>query len=99
MYATILRCTLPPRTATDARWQRGRTLTTALAALPGFVACVALDAEGEPGVVVALCLVEEQANMAAAERVIAAWQHEQGGAAGTGIACIGQGAVIAQKGL
>ena len=75
-------------------------LATALAALPGFLACVALDAEGESGMVVVLCLVAERASNAAAERMIAAWQREQGGGAGSNaIEQLEQGAVIAQKGL
>jgi hypothetical protein len=31
--------------------------------------------------------------------MIAAWQREQGGKAGSAIACVAMGAVIAQKGL
>jgi hypothetical protein len=99
MYATIVRCDLCTLESPQARGKAGRTLATVLAALPGFVACVALDADTETGSVAVLCLFEEQASMAAAGRVIAAWQHCQGGSAGSGIEPIGAGAVIAQKGL
>jgi hypothetical protein len=49
MYATILRCDLRALASADARRKSGRILTTALAAPPGFIAFVALDAEGNRG--------------------------------------------------
>lgn len=99
MYATIVRCDLHTRMCAGARRQHGRALAKALAALPGFVAFVALDVDADAGMVAALCIFEEQASMAAADGVIAEWQQEHGGAAGSGMEHLGAGAVIAQKGL
>lgn len=99
MYATIVHCELQNGTATLAHGQAGRTLTAALAALPGFVAFVALEMDAAAGTVTAVCLVEERAGLAEAERVIAQWQREQGATVGGDVRRLGAGEVIAQQGL
>jgi hypothetical protein len=99
MYATIVMCELRNGTAALGHEQAGRTLTAALAALPGFVAFVALDTDAMAGTVTAVCLVEERAGLADAERVIAQWQREQGATRGSDMRRVGAGEVIAQRGL
>lgn len=97
MYATIIRCDLHGIESSHARGQAGRTLATALGALPGFLAFVAVD--GEAGMVAALCIVEDRASLTAARRVTARWQQDVVGIATGGVEEIGTGAVIAQQGL
>jgi hypothetical protein len=100
MYATIIRCDLRAIASTAARGRTGRSLAVALGALPGFVAFVALDADAEAaGFVVALCIVEDRASLAAAQRLTAQWHTDTSGAAESGLEELGAGAVIAQRGL
>jgi hypothetical protein len=99
VYATIVQCEIPALASADARGRIGRALANALDALPGFVAFVALDADAETATMAALCVFEEQGSIAAAERVIAQWQHEHLGDATAAARYLGAGAVIAQKGL
>jgi len=99
MYATIVLCELHSGAADLAHGPAWRTLTAALAALPGFVAFVALEMDAGAGTVAALCLVEEHAGLAEAERVIAQWQREQVAAGESGVRRLGKGEVIAQQGL
>jgi hypothetical protein len=99
MYATIVQCDMHAIASSEERGRMGRTLGTALAGLPGFVAFVALDTEGEAGTVAALCIVEERAAMAAVDHAIAQWQRDFPATVGTGIRRLGAGTVIAQKGL
>jgi hypothetical protein len=99
MYATIIRCDLRGIEPSHARGQAGRTLATALSALPGFLAFVALDAEDAAGMVAVLCIVEDRASLAAARRVTARWQQDAVGMAAGGVEELGAGAVIAQRGL
>src|SRR5437879_9747793 len=74
MYATIIRSDLRALASSAERGRTGRSLAAALGALPGFVAFVALDADAEAaGFVVALCIVEDRASLAAAQRLTAAW--------------------------
>jgi hypothetical protein len=99
MYATIVECDLSAFAPAAGTGYSGRTLATALSALPGFVAFVALDLEAGMGTVAALCLVEERAALEEAERVIARWQREHMDAVEGGTQRLGAGEVIAQKGL
>jgi hypothetical protein len=99
MYATIVRYEMHNCTAALAYGHAGRTLTAALAALPGFVAFVALEMDTAAGTVTAVCLVEERAGLAEAERVIAQWQRAQGATVGKEVRRLGAGEVIAQQGL
>ena len=96
MYATIVHCELHNCTSAFAHGHTGRTLTAALAALPGFVAFVALEMDTGEGTVTAVCLMEERTGLAAAEAVIARWQGEQSATVGTGVR---RGEVIMQQGL
>lgn len=97
MYATMLQCAMPAIASSHARGRLGRTLATALSALPGFVAFVAFDGEAE--VVTALCLFEDHQSMVAAQPVIAQWQRGDPGAAETDLRYIRAGEVIVQKGM
>ncbi len=99
MYATMIQCDMRALASAAERGRSGRTLATALAALPGFVAFVALDADGESGTVAALCIFEDRAQMAAADCAIARWQGEHPATVGTGVRRLGAGLVIVQKGL
>jgi hypothetical protein len=99
MYATVMLCEPRNGTATLAHGQAGRTLTAALAALPGFVAFIALEMDTGAGTITAVCLVEERAGLAEAERVIAQWQRAQGATVGKEVRRLGAGEVIAQQGL
>ena len=99
MYATIIRYDLRALASSAERGRTGRSLAAALGALPGFVAFVALEAEGEAGAVAALCIVEDRASLVAAQRRTAAWHTEAAGAAGGGVEEVGAGAVIALRGL
>jgi hypothetical protein len=99
MYATIIRCDLRALASSAERGRTGRSLAAALGALPGFVAFVALEAGDEAGAVAALCIVEDRASLAAAQRRIAQWHPEASGAAEGGVEEINAGAVIAQRGL
>lgn len=99
MYATMIQCDMHAIASSEERGRTGRTLGTALAALPGFVAFVALDAEGEAGTVAALCIFEERAGVEGAHGVIAQWQRQYPATVGTGIRHLGAGVVIVQNGL
>lgn len=99
MYATIVLCDVHNHTPTLAHGHSGRTLASALAALPGFVAFVTIDMNAGTGAVATLCLMEERAGLVEAERVIARWQEEQSAAVGSGVRRVGAGEVIAQWGL
>src|SRR5258708_39001433 len=81
MCATIIRCDLRAIASPAERGRTGRSLAAALGALPGFVAFVALDAEGEAGTVAALCIVEDRASLVGAQRRTAEWHTETCGAA------------------
>lgn len=98
MYATMIRCDLGARASAAAREGSARALATALAALPGFVAVVAIETDAAAGAMTAVYLVEENTGLAAAERVIAQWQGEEA-VEGRGVRRLGAGEVIAQKGL
>lgn len=99
MYATIIRSDMRALASSAERGRTGRSLAAALGALPGFVAFVALDAEGETGTVAALCIVEDWASLTAVQRRIAQWHTEACGGGAGGLEELGAGAVIAQRGL
>ena len=99
MYATMIQCDLGVLADADDRGRAARALTTALAALPDFVAVVAIETDAEAGGFTAVYLVEERAGLAEGERVIAQWQGEQAAMAGRGVGRLGAGEVIAQRGL
>jgi hypothetical protein len=99
LYATIVRCERHPATAAFARGQAGRALIAALAALPGFIAVVAIETDAASGTVTAVCLIEKRAGLADIERVLAQWQHEQVAIVRSSVQQLGAGEVIAQWGL
>ena len=96
MYATILRTTFGTLVSASAR---ERSLGIALAALPGFLAFIALESDPASGAVTMVCLFDRQAGCAAAECAIARWQGEAQASVGPRIRRLGAGAVMAQKGL
>jgi hypothetical protein len=97
MYATIIHCDIPAGVSPAERSQGARTLATALGALPGFVAFVALAADA--GAVAVLCICEDASSMAAANRLAAEWHRAHLGAIGASHTALCTGEVIAQKGL
>jgi hypothetical protein len=99
MYATVMQCDLGAYSSVAACERAARDLATALAALPGFVAFVAIETDSAAGVVTAVYLDEEHAGLAAAERVIAHWHGQEGAMDGGGFKCLGAGEVTAQRGL
>jgi len=105
MYAAIIQCDMRAIASFHERGRMGRTLATALGALPGFVAFVALNTDTNTntdtsaGMVAALCIFEDLTSITAAKRVIARWHTEEIGTGGAGLVEVGAGAVIAQKGL
>jgi hypothetical protein len=98
MYATVYQITFTTLASADARGRTGRSLASALAALPGFLAFIALESEPNSGAVTLLCLFDRQARYAA-ECVIARWQQDERASVGPSIQRLGAGAVIAQRGL
>ncbi|MEZ4520185.1 MAG: hypothetical protein R3A46_00880 [Thermomicrobiales bacterium] len=76
MHASIFRFDLGSNTSPRERGRRGRTLATALAAVPGFVAFLAL--ESEAGWLAGLCICIDPAALARAQQVAADWQREHG---------------------
>lgn len=99
MYATMMQCDLCALASAAACDRAARGLVAALAALPGFVAFVAIETDPAVGVVTAVYLAEERAGLAEAERAIAQWQREQVATVRSGVRLLGAGEVIAQKGL
>jgi hypothetical protein len=99
MYSTIVQCDLRNLTSAPIHGHAGRALSTALAALPGFLAFVAIESDVEAGRFITICLVEERAGVEEAERVIAQWQREHVSAVGCNLRRLGAGEVIAQRGL
>jgi hypothetical protein len=70
-----------------------------LAALPGFLAFIALESDLASGAVTMLCLFDRQASIAAVEGAIVQWQRGEQASAVPCIRRLGAGAVIAQRGL
>jgi hypothetical protein len=99
MYATIFQSTLDTVGSAEERGRTGRSLATALAALPGFLAFIALDSDPARGTVTLVCLFDGQSRIAATEGVIAQWEQDAQPAGERRIRQLGTGAVIAQKGL
>jgi len=77
MYATIRRYALAGD-ALDQLSGAGRALAIRLSRVPGFVSFAALD--GGAGVLAAVSFFETAADLAAADRLVAAWEAEHRGA-------------------
>jgi hypothetical protein len=73
MYATILRYDHVGGSLDD-RLRAGRALAARLSQTPGFVSCAALD--GGPGVLAWVGFFETAADLAADDRLVAAWAAE-----------------------
>ena len=99
MYATMLCCDPGVSATAAARERMARRLAATLAALPGFVAVVAIETDAAAGTMSVVYLAEERAGLAVAERAIAQWQQEQDATEGRGVLRVGEGEVIAQKGI
>ena len=95
MYATVVRCGLRGVASAEERGRLGRALARPLGALPGFVAFVALKS----GEVAALCIVEDEAGLDAAQQMAHQWYGSEVGAIGGGLVPLSRGTVIAQRGL
>lgn len=93
MYATIWHRQGKP-VPIDELARAGRTLAARLAAAPGFVACLLVEAAG--GGLAAVCIFEDPASLAAADVLVAGWSPaEPAGGPWEHIS----GEVVAQKGL
>jgi hypothetical protein len=99
MYATIVEVILRTPGSAAAHGHTGRALANALAALPGFLAFLALDTDAASGAVTMLCIFADAAGIEASEREIARWQRDENATTEPCIRRLGAGAVIAQKGL
>ncbi len=97
MHASIFRIDFGSCAVTGERWRCGRSLATALNAVEGFVAFIAL--ESEAGVAAGLCICIDATTLDQAQRVADAWQRNSGGHEGTGVQPIAKGEVIVQRGF
>jgi hypothetical protein len=96
MYATIRRYDHVAGAPDDLR-RAGRALAARLSRAPGFVSYAALD--GGPGVLAAVCFFETAADLAAADRLVAAWVAEHRAALLPRTPQVTGGEVVVQKGL
>lgn len=97
MHASIFRLDLGcARTARD-RWRASRALATALDAVHGFVAFLAI--EDEDGAMAGLCIYVDAAALEEIQRAAEDWQREHGGQRPPVIQPLMTGEVIAQRGL
>jgi hypothetical protein len=78
MHASMFSLDLGSSAASRNRAQRGRALAAALAALPGFVAFIAIEAQD--GTVTGLCICVDAEALEVARRKAVDWQREVGGA-------------------
>jgi len=97
MYATLFYLDLGKSESFRDRGQSGRSLATALAALQGFVAFIAVEAED--GTVAGLCVCADAAALEAARRTADTWQQTQCGSRGSTIQPLMAGEVIVQRGF
>jgi len=97
VYATILRC--GGAGSADGAVRAGRPLTAALGGVPGFVSLALLDA-GQAGLVlVAVLVCEDEADLAAADRLVVRWAAEHLDGPLSHAAEVAIGEVIVQRGL
>ncbi|HLT17940.1 MAG TPA: hypothetical protein VKZ96_00685 [Thermomicrobiales bacterium] len=77
MHASVFRLDLGDCATPRERWRAGRSLAATLAAVKGFVAFIALEAED--GAVAGMCICVDAEALEAAGRTAHAWQRERGG--------------------
>lgn len=97
MYATMLHIDLRAIASARDRARTGRSLGKTLAALAGFVAFIAFEADD--GDVSGLCICEDLASLENAEQAVVRWQREQAAMPDSSIRAISKGNVIVQQGL
>jgi hypothetical protein len=96
MYATIRRYDHVAG-STDDLMRAGRALVARLSQAPGFVSYAALDAGA--GVLASVCFFETEADLQAADQLVAAWTAEHLAAALPHPTQVTGGEVVVQKGL
>jgi hypothetical protein len=96
MYAKIRHYDLTGD-ALDELLRAGRALATRLSQVPGFVSYAALD--GGAGVLASVSVFESEADLLAADRLIAAWEAEHRGALQPRPPQVTGGEVVVQRGL
>ena len=96
MYAAIRRYDHAAGSADDLA-RAGRVLAACLGRAPGFVAYAALDAGA--GVLAAVWFFETEADLRAADRLVAAWTAAHAAAVLPPPSQVTGGEVVAQKGL
>jgi hypothetical protein len=97
MYALMFQLDLADSVPPNERDRSGRSLATALEALHGFVAFIALEAED--GRLGGLCIGVDSATLEQARQIVSNWQPEQGKTAITQFKPLVSGEVIAQRGF
>ena len=97
MYAAMFPLDLGGQASSRERGQHGRALASELAALPGFVAFIALEAED--GAVRCLCICADAATLTEAQEFALAWQGEHSDASIASIPSCFRGRIIVQHGL
>lgn len=98
MYASMFRMDLGSESSARERARRGRSLAAALAALPGFVALIALEADD--GMVGGLCMCTDEDALETAHQIAENWQQREldSATAASLMTCV-TGRVIVQHGF
>ncbi len=97
MHASMFPLDLGRDTSSRDRERSGRALAAALAALHGFVAFIALEAEN--GVMAGFCICVDAVTLTNAQRLVEAWHRDQIWAAGFSLKPFVSGEVVVQRGL
>ncbi|HET7037303.1 MAG TPA: hypothetical protein VFI42_16580 [Thermomicrobiaceae bacterium] len=97
MHATIFPIDLGDRTSSRERGRTGRALASALACLPGFVACIGLE-DGD-GAVAVLCICVNAVSLEQARQVAEDWQRNNDASARPPLQPLMTGEVIMQRGF
>lgn len=95
MYATVFRVDLHAISAFQDRVEAGRSLSTTLGTLPGFVAFMALESQQQE--MVGLCVCEDLSSIDEAIGLASQWQHTHTDSPVSEIQPISTGRVIAQR--
>jgi hypothetical protein len=97
MYALMFQLDLADSVPPHEHYRSGRSLATALEAMHGFVAFIALEAED--GMIGGLCIGVDAATLEQARHIVGSWQCERGRSAITRFEPLMAGEVIVQRGF
>lgn len=95
MYATVFRVDLHAISAFQDRVEAGRSLSTTLGTLPGFVAFMALESQQQE--MVGLCVCEDLPSIDEAIGLANQWQRTHAGSLESTLQPISTGRVITQR--